>query len=1828
MCAQTVSNASPVYDEATHTVYYEVAVKGNYTVWLWDNNGHGGDYFCNAGWPGESMTLAGETATGSYVYKFKVTKVSDHPTDVIVCKDGGGDENKVFTGTLGSDAVADYAPVGVASDVVYELNVGAFTTEGTFAAAATQLDRLKALGVDVIWLMPIYPRGAEGINSPYAVKDYQSVNPNYGTLADLKNFVSSAHDKGMKVWLDWVPNHTATDHPWVNEHPEYYVQDGSGNLVHPNNYGDVYQLNYQNSDLQAAMNAAMSYWITETGIDGFRNDYVSSTAIPESYWTSAIASLKTTASAQGNDAFSMLAEADLTTVGNARLQNSGFDYDYAMTLHGNLTSVGASSDGASLKSALKKFLSAGTDMPFSRMTYLTNHDVNFNGDGATLQDLYGDNRYPLTVFTFTVNGMPLIYNGQEIGGGQKLDYFNDDQAEHPEADIDWETAPDITMQSLITTLTTLKHQQSALAHGSNDYSKTAVLSTSDNSVVAYARTVDDESVLVLLNLGGSDASVTVSDLIFGTYQPLLKGNGSGITTTFDGTEQLSNSTEISVAAHGFSVYKLENSQQSYVNTLPTIVYVRDTATPSQDVVTLYSWFNNVAGNNVEPFGSWGDAQTYPTYTRYEDGEGNVWLRYVINDTPEGGTVNVIAVADGKQTDNLSLVGGTQDNYLTINSTSTKDDGHFSNPQVATFTEAQLASLTLVTRTVRVYVQDSYAAVPHLYAWYTDPYGDTQEPMGGWGQAITQNNYSKYKSSVYGSAANYWYAFNVEVPDGLGFHAIAASGGTQVDEWVPATANAFYIAKNGDTSSSYGSLTSSEEEAFVSDATTKDIDVYVRDTSGAIVHLYGEYTKGDGTFEYAPLGDKASAFNTNLEVCLSDVNNSDGQHIWYHYKFRDVKTEYGVRIIAYANGMQVPVETAGADSDIDNYYVASAENEVGNKTVLLVINTRDTESPALTEKDIPGIVLYPQGTKNYKVYVRKANPTAEEAAKGEYVLNLYAWYNIDANVTTFQPAGTWPGTEIVTRYVDDQSLVWYRMDLTGIPYELYDNRPNSTLYAIVHQNGDEDKSNLFNITESTPDSQEEIFLIYNGAAEDLTQTTKPARLDTYPPTENGSFYLVSPELTGNAKLPQFRFTPSRNRSMNGQDGQINYNLQTLNIKDDEIAKRIAASGSTTIHYHIERGDGNTSYDFRPRQNRRNYELGSGNYRRTLYGGAGGTGYTYEKYNWNLSRGTSYEYTLTQGTGQSYTFFIGTTSTQSDTISICINRSIVEDAGGYYLIGNIDNTIGGASWSPANANARMLMIRNEYLNPNDEAVTDSIVYTVTVPRPTNGWGDLYLAVSPKTPLADNEWSVGDWAYVIRPQVEYQKDGLATEGGLFAHGAGVSSGDQSFNPSQISDIYESFTFSMNITTSTYRFILNRGLFVMGDALTDKIDPSSGKWDAANARQLSYDEDGRYWYINNLYLTQGQPLRFANDKVMTNCFVENDYRPLVPGTADGKKGPENGREETQYVNIVKWRNEGRNNYDDLTESQQNDDITFLLPSGSYNIRFYIRSKVENLGSNTSGNVSNDEYYIFYVIDPAYNFVGVNKDVTILNPLTDTNGDEYHFYKPFSSYHAMNVPEGVDVFYIKSKDDGGLNVEERTVALTKFTGDIIPRNTGVVLASKHQQDNSTNKTLPVNFTTADDPWEGGANEGMDGNLLKPVLESTHLSAQETTGEYNYIFGYKKLNDSDDGVTLGYYVPGSGNAQANSSYLQITDDLWPDDDVTAKVIKIMLWNDILDEEEPTQEPDDTNGEPADGETMGVNSLTGDTNGNQPYYTLGGTRLDSRPTAKGIYVHGGKKIIIR
>ena len=514
-------------------------------VWAWEGNTDGRSYVGTA-WPGAAMTYMGDAPSGNKIYKWTYTGTLATPTGLIFTWNSeSGRVDGSFTnhgyyvmGQLTRVIGAGESTFVPNQNVIYQLDLYNFTSQGTLAAAQQRLDYLKDLGIDVIWLMPIHPRGVQGrigsLGSPYAPRDYYAVNSDFGTLDNLRSFVAAAHERGMQVWLDWVANHTAKDNVWITQHREYY----NSTLTSPNGYGDVYQLDYSKEATQVAMIEAMAYWIDQADIDGFRCDYISSNTIPTSFWTRAIEALK---SHKPGKTITMLGEGDMAN-SVQRLLACGWDYDYAWGFQSSLVNNKTNPAGV-----LNQCRSLVGDLRFtnmSRMVYLTNHDQNYN---SSMQTQYGNNVYAFTVLTFTLYGMPLLYNGQETGYlmTRKLDYFN-------RTPINW-NAIDSKMQSTVKALTALKHSCDALIDNGDRASEVSFLTTGNSNLLAFTRHHNNQTALVVLNLGSSTVSTVVTGLEAGEWKLAIDVDniGAGLTAT---PVTLNATQNFSIPAGGYKVY--------------------------------------------------------------------------------------------------------------------------------------------------------------------------------------------------------------------------------------------------------------------------------------------------------------------------------------------------------------------------------------------------------------------------------------------------------------------------------------------------------------------------------------------------------------------------------------------------------------------------------------------------------------------------------------------------------------------------------------------------------------------------------------------------------------------------------------------------------------------------------------------------------------------------------------------------------------------------------------------------------------------------------------------------------------------------------------------------------------------------------------------------------------------------------------------------------------------------------------------------------------------------------------------------------------------------
>lgn len=369
------------------------------------------------------------------------------------------------------------SPVSAKNKVIYEVNVRNYSAQG-FNGVKNDLQRLKDLGVDIIWLMPIHPIGVEkrsgSLGSPYAIKDYKAVNPEFGTDQDFKNLIETAHSMNMEIWMDWVANHTAWDHPWVSQHLDYYSSLNGQQPYSPNGWNDVAQLNYNNQNLRAAMIDAMKYWVANFNIDGYRCD--AATFIPKDFWqrarTEVDAVKKITWLSEGDNSDYM----------------SVFDYDYAWGFNTELNNFGSGTDITKLVTACKTLFDNPSYKNKGRMVYLTNHDLNAH-DGTEFTR-YGANVLPLTVLSFTIYDMPLIYNGQEIGMNKAMSLFES-------SPVQWDPTNKIYLD-LFKRLTKLKRTQPALEDGTNRGSL-KVIPTNKENVFVYSRKRGDNEVLVMLN---------------------------------------------------------------------------------------------------------------------------------------------------------------------------------------------------------------------------------------------------------------------------------------------------------------------------------------------------------------------------------------------------------------------------------------------------------------------------------------------------------------------------------------------------------------------------------------------------------------------------------------------------------------------------------------------------------------------------------------------------------------------------------------------------------------------------------------------------------------------------------------------------------------------------------------------------------------------------------------------------------------------------------------------------------------------------------------------------------------------------------------------------------------------------------------------------------------------------------------------------------------------------------------------------------------------------------------------------------------------------------
>ncbi|RZL04564.1 MAG: DUF3459 domain-containing protein, partial [Hymenobacter sp.] len=380
-------------------------------------------------------------------------------------------------------------PAWIMQGNIYEVNVRQYTPEGTLNAFAKHLDRLQKMGVQTLWFMPLNPisklarKGSLG--SYYAVADYTKLNPEYGTMADWQRLVQAAHAKGMKVIIDWVPNHTGADNRWLMQHPSFFVKNKEGQPAVAFDWDDTKQLDYKNPEMQDSMIAAMHYWVKTSNIDGFRCDVAWN--VPAAFWQRAIPSLRQ------NKSLFMLAEGD-----SAYLPRSGFDAVYPWHMFKAMEKVAAGKRPATALDSVHRGWQGMYPKGTIEMYFTSNHDEN-TWNKADYGSFPGRVHAPFAVFTQTMaDAVPLIYSGQEEPVLRPLKFFDKD----PMTFGKYERA------KFYATLLALRKRNPALAA---DASFRKVKVGDERAVYAYVREKAGKKVLVILNLSAKPQTITVQE---------------------------------------------------------------------------------------------------------------------------------------------------------------------------------------------------------------------------------------------------------------------------------------------------------------------------------------------------------------------------------------------------------------------------------------------------------------------------------------------------------------------------------------------------------------------------------------------------------------------------------------------------------------------------------------------------------------------------------------------------------------------------------------------------------------------------------------------------------------------------------------------------------------------------------------------------------------------------------------------------------------------------------------------------------------------------------------------------------------------------------------------------------------------------------------------------------------------------------------------------------------------------------------------------------------------------------------------------------------------
>ena len=417
-------------------------------------------------------------------------------------------------------------PEWTKSATIYQINTRQFTGAGTFRAAEEHLPRLKTLGVDILWLMPIHEIGKKNrkgsLGSPYSVKDYYSVNPEFGNLEDLRHFVTRAHELGMHVIIDWVANHTAWDCNLVEEHPEWYIRDWKGDF-RPTpwwDWPDIIELDYRQPALRRYMTEALKYWVAEADIDGYRCDVAG--FVPTDFWNQVRRELDVI-----KPVF-MLAEWE-----SRDLHAEAFDMTYSWSWYDAVHQITMGRWALDALFVYYSWNEKAFPADSLRMLFVTNHDKNA-WEGTEFEQ-FGAGLEPAIVLSVVSQGMPLIYSGQEAGNARRLNFFERDP-------IEWREHP---IGDLYKRLFALKKANTALWNGQWGATMIYVPNSAPARVFSFVRHNSRDKVFAVINFSDRPQTVTFRETLY---------HGKYVDYFGQTSVELLDSSQVSLGPWGYRIF--------------------------------------------------------------------------------------------------------------------------------------------------------------------------------------------------------------------------------------------------------------------------------------------------------------------------------------------------------------------------------------------------------------------------------------------------------------------------------------------------------------------------------------------------------------------------------------------------------------------------------------------------------------------------------------------------------------------------------------------------------------------------------------------------------------------------------------------------------------------------------------------------------------------------------------------------------------------------------------------------------------------------------------------------------------------------------------------------------------------------------------------------------------------------------------------------------------------------------------------------------------------------------------------------------------------------